>query len=499
MDHIVPEFILKPEDYAAVYARKSIKTENSSIQSQLALARDVLQKYNLLLYKEYWDEESATKFSPYKRQGFSELLKDAKAGKFKTLIVFRRDRLARRANDLIEIKKLFKKYQIRIIYSNTGEYQPSDSYISDFIENIIMAVDELEPQVVAERTKIGKAKKRERGEYSAGSYLPFGYTRTEKDNKIFYSSDECKKDIVQEIFNQYALMKEGCKISDLVKLINSNASSDNGFTSNKVINIIKNPIYAGFQFKKSSNKLLDLFLQTEDGNYTLNTGLLQLCTNVEPIIDSELWFNCVIKWRQNHKIIQKKSKHIYLFKGMLQCGNCNKPISLVSDRYRCKTNECTSIGASYLQKELIKVIVNHIDTEGNIGRYIDLRLSAYKQEILKLRRELKFNMAKLDQLTVDFIKKFDPKNSTVNCPKSIVKELDEQEYIKGKINEYEDKIYNLTELYSSLEQTGFLESRNLVRHFLANIEKTQELLLHLLEKVIIIGKDNTLSIQIIQI
>lgn len=39
-------------------------------------------------------------------------------GKFKTLVVFRRDRLARRVEDLIDIKNFFKNHDIKIIYSN---------------------------------------------------------------------------------------------------------------------------------------------------------------------------------------------------------------------------------------------------------------------------------------------------------------------------------------------------------------------------------------------
>jgi DNA invertase Pin-like site-specific DNA recombinase len=112
----------EPEEYAAIYARKSTKLENNSLKSQASLAREEIKKRNLFVYDVYEDEESATKYHPMHRPEFKRLLYDAMNGKFKTLVVFRRDRLARKVEDLIDIKNFFKKHGRKIIYSNYGEY-----------------------------------------------------------------------------------------------------------------------------------------------------------------------------------------------------------------------------------------------------------------------------------------------------------------------------------------------------------------------------------------
>lgn len=487
-----PELIYKPEDYAAIYARKSIKSENNSIKSQLSLARDVLYKNNLLLYKEYWDEESATKLPPNKRQGFSELLKDAKAGKFKTVIVFRRDRLARRANDLIEIKNLFKKYKIKTIYSNTGEYQPSESYLSDFIENIIMAVDELEPQIITERTRSGKIKKRERKEYYC-SNLPFGFVRTTQGDKSLYLCDDSKKGILKTIFEKYFCISENYRLPDLVKDINAQENAYSSFTSQKVLSIIKNPIYAGYQCKDSSKGLMDLFTQNGNGDFDLNNQLLQKCSNVIPTIDFELWSKCIKIWRSNYRYTPKTKNQTYFFKGILFCGDCNKPISLVSEKYKCRSPKCNSFNSSYLQKELLKKIVGDITANGGLEKYVKMKISCYKSEIQKLNRELKLIMTDLDRQTIEFINCYSS-NKSNDVEREIHALLTEQQKIQMQINDFEDKIFKLNEFRNS---TVITENNGMLLHLLANPDETQNLLNSLIDRVIIYGKNNSLSIQII--
>ena len=73
-------------------------------QDPSIVAKDYLKEKNLLIYNVYTDFDSAKKLSPTKRKGLSKLLADAKAGCFKTVIIYRLDRLVRRYKDWLEIK-----------------------------------------------------------------------------------------------------------------------------------------------------------------------------------------------------------------------------------------------------------------------------------------------------------------------------------------------------------------------------------------------------------
>ena len=247
---------------------------------------------------------------------------NAVEGKFKTLVVFRQDRLARKAAHLIEIKKFFKKYKIKIIYSNEGEFQPDDSYISNFIENIIMAVAELEPRILSERIEIGKNKKRERREYVSGTNLPFGYTRKVIDGSTRYVCIPEEIQLVKKVFDEFIYAGSNSKkMKELIKEIKRIKALKNKKlyeeTGNKkllkpkpiaVVNTIKAPVYAGLQFK--SNKLTinskDVFSIVDDEHIIIKRELLQECSNVDKAIDENVWYQAIEKWKSSN--LKRSSK-----------------------------------------------------------------------------------------------------------------------------------------------------------------------------------------------
>ena len=484
---------LRPEDYAAIYARKSIKSENNSILSQLSLARDVLYKNNLILYKEYWDEESATKLPPSKRQGFSRLLKDAKAGKFKTVIVYRRDRLARRVHDLIEIKNTFKKYRIKIIYSNDGEYQPSESYLSDFIENIIMAVDELEPQIVAERTNTGRVKKRERKEYSGAGKLPFGFERISQNEKTFYRCNYQTVPLIRELFKMYSKNNDSKSMMDIVKELNNFYENKLPTTSNQVGKIIRNPIYAGYQFINSKYTVFDLF-QSDDGLNNFNPGLLQKCVNVQPVVDFDLWVKCITVWRVNYKAFKRKKNQEYLFKGLLLCGKCKKPIKLINNKYRCISKDCSSFNADYFKKELIKYLLDNIIQTMGLESVISHKITQLKRGIQTYNRQLKTVGNDLEKYTLDYVNNFKDKYIANGCKELISDAMTRREDVKARIYELEARIYRLQEEKEKLN--GSINRKGLTRYFLSNQERAHHLISTLVDQVIVNGKENELNIEI---
>lgn len=106
------------ECYAAIYARISGKNQSESIEAQVSRGEEVAFENNLLIYKVYKEEISATKNKIKDREALHNMLEDAKAGYFKYLIVFRRDRLARVFDDYLEIKNKLLKYGVTILFTN---------------------------------------------------------------------------------------------------------------------------------------------------------------------------------------------------------------------------------------------------------------------------------------------------------------------------------------------------------------------------------------------
>ena len=371
-----------PQEYAAIYARKSTKADNNSIQAQKSLAMDVINKEGLLLYKHYSDVESATKFEPIHRVGFKELMHDAMEGKFKTLVVFRRDRLARRASHLIEIKKFFKKYNIRIIYSNEGEFQPDDSYISNFIENIIMAVDELEPRILSERIESGKLKQRELGVYSSGRSVPFGYSREPMTDSIEYVCIPEEIEFVKRIFIEYI---NNNSISVGMKKLNKEIIEYKTLKNKKkydetknikylkpvpdviIVNIIRNHVYASLQFKNYKLKVTseDIFNIKDATNPTIKRELFQKCSNVQKAIDGDMWYKAAEKWKTSSLKRNGDNCKVetQIFKNLLFCDCCKEKIWFTTNDFKCKKGCFTISKDVAVNKILFTVLIKLVEDE----------------------------------------------------------------------------------------------------------------------------------------
>ena len=199
-----------PKNYAAIYARISGTRDNNSISAQVQLANDALDKKNLLVYDVYTDHVSGKTTSPHKRKGFGKLLLDAKAGCFKTLIIYRLDRLVRNYKDWIEIKTTLTKLGIELIYSDESQSFPLNSSQGEFFQNLTVMIAEMEPDTISLRASNGRIFRREQGAYSCGKNIPFGYLResrneldSEKISKSLFIQEPIKLAFIKYMFLEF--------------------------------------------------------------------------------------------------------------------------------------------------------------------------------------------------------------------------------------------------------------------------------------------------------
>lgn len=494
MQTLIPEvkpYEVKPEDYAAIYARISNKKDNMSIPSQIELALRVIKDKKLILFKIYEDKESATKFHYSKRPGFSKLIKDAEAGLFRTVVVFRRDRLARIADQLIEIKKKFKKIHVQIIYSNRGEFQASgDSYMSDFIENIIMAVDELEPKIISERTAAGRERKRTRREYDCGGNVPYGYhidTTKKPSEYIFDKSIPNIKETIKSIFDKFiSFDTSNYKTKYLLEEINRLPNRSKNFTYTDIHGIITNPVYAGLQ-------TINLDISKEDaihadpvtGQLSIDGTLFHSCTNVESAINKSIWLDAMLKWRMLYPLKTRETPQ-YLFKGLLRCSRCGKKIHKESaaNVYTCSQKGCTRLPADIVINTILEKIVDDIMTPGNIECHFDIEVQDIESEIRKLNK-------RLVKIKAEQEKEMENLFSTIpvaSDDKILVELLDEERKINEVIYECNTKISSITLLKNNINRFISTKSKaSAIKRLKDNAMETQELLESSIEEVVICG------------
>ena len=171
------------DKYVAIYARKSSKNDSTSLESQISGCKELAKENSLLIYSIYEDKISAKTFKTTERPGFKKLLIEAKKGCFKTIIIFRYDRLVRRYDDWISISNKLKQLGVKILLTDTSQPSLNGNMETEFLVNLIVLFADIEPDNIAMRSRMGLENTRLKGRYySKGS--PFGYIKIKDEFEI---------------------------------------------------------------------------------------------------------------------------------------------------------------------------------------------------------------------------------------------------------------------------------------------------------------------------
>lgn len=213
----------------AIYIRVSTKKqekEGLSLDAQKRLLEEYTLNNKWEIYKDYCDGVSGKSISG--RKYFKEMLKDAKEGKFSTILITKLDRAFRNVKEaLITLDEL---NSIGVDFVSISEKIDTTSAMGRFFFTIISAFAELERELVKERVDMTKLDKFNRGVATARS--PIGY-KFSKANKMIVPDKDAEK--IKEIFKMTLNKINWKEICSKFKI-----------NSSTYYNIIKNPMYAGY-------------------------------------------------------------------------------------------------------------------------------------------------------------------------------------------------------------------------------------------------------------
>lgn len=445
------EDIVPPENYAAIYARQSILKETFSLRTQEELAKEKIRENNLVLFDVYTDEESATRYSPFHRQGFKRLLCDAYNGRFKTLVVFRRDRLARKVEDLLEIRKIFRKLGIKVIYSSTGEFQPEEeNHISSFVESILISIAELEPTILAQRVRAGKQEKRESKLYDA-AIPPFGLQIEEKNNSKDknYVLEKNKAKVIEDIFNMYLYPENYEELDSVVvsnkikneligkitRIINQKYSSifNKPKSVNEITKYILNPIYAALMTKEANKSPISILLENNSNLKIDKDKLFIGADNVKPIISEEMWFDALIKLVTESTLDEpfNSDEDVYIFKDLLYCTKCKCKVVIKKEIYQCK-NKCTFLDKDSLESFLLRKIVLGLVTRESLLSSQNSQLEELENELKALENDIKTQEIEQQDQIDELLKENNFNN--LNIFKPLIDSIDKENNIRSSEN-----------------------------------------------------------------
>lgn len=419
---IKEEFIEKvvedPYRYAAIYARESNAAIEGPLDAQIYACKVFAQKEGLFVYKSYSEKVSATKKTFKFRPELMRLLQDAEKGYFKTLLVTRRDRLARRFEDFVDIRNECKRLGIEIVYSSDVQLDKDRSYATNFMENILMGLAELEPGRINERVSTGKKLKLDREEF--GSRAPFGLKLIKKQ-KQYVPDVGWKKDLIMSIFNWY--LEEDLNEKPLADFVNEliekakniKGTEDRkeylkmvqGLNNSAIKRRLANPRYAGLHIRPEMG-YEDFYIKENGKRKEVCEENFFKAKNITGIVSPADWFKVVNKWYHNNPDPNEKSNKVrkpkHVLEGCYVCTICNKPLNLVDHNFSCKKG-CTSIEKEMLVDALFGQVLEVWEKNGDVDSGIARLIEHFEAKIANLKRQIVQGVSKQGLLVGDYIKR----------------------------------------------------------------------------------------------
>ncbi|KYP81759.1 recombinase family protein [Ferroacidibacillus organovorans] len=388
------------------YYRSSLEQQENSVPMQKDNAKLYAQKHGMTLQDHYDDEgKSARKKSEIERPAMHRLRQDIRSNLIGTIIVYKRDRLARRASEYMEFYRLCRKFDVKIIFTSGKEYPVFYSPFGEFIELIYAGIIEREAEVIVERlreTQITNFVNKK----TVGN-LPYGLVAIEgKQDKpeIHFQSDEVKEEIkgIYSDFLQWSTTRGEQKFSAFVQLQNERhprrerleseeeeieydeggAKEPNArWTDTNLRGLLTNSLYMGKHRKT-----------WEDQMYEVDRPE---CAIISP----EAWEATNQAMKPFLAVQHETKKREFVLEGLIVCEFCKHPLvgrtswrkQEPMDGYYCPTKTCpVRISATKCEEKIDEEVVGFLS--------ILLKENGdalYREVMAEERRRIKAEMEKL--------------------------------------------------------------------------------------------------------
>lgn len=282
---------------AAAYVRVSTEEQalrGYSIEAQRDAIRQYAKENGYLIVREYSDEGVSGKKPYNKRPALSRFMEDIQGGmKVDVLLFCKLDRFYRSVKLYYQAAEILER--CGVAWKAILENYETETANGRFTVNIMLSVAENEADRTSERIKFVMENKIARGEAITGR-VPIGYKIVDKKFQI----DPEKAEIVRTLFREYEERHSPYEaVRYVYRTYGVNIPIQSAFW------IMRNRIYLGY-FKGNPN----------------------FC---EPIV-SEAQFSRAQELMKSRGIRHNQSGQIYIFSGMLICGNCGR--RMAGNRYK---------------------------------------------------------------------------------------------------------------------------------------------------------------------
>lgn len=311
----------------AVYARVSSEdqAERGTIENQIEFAAKYCDLHQFEIVDWYKDDGVSGTIPLEERPEGARLLRDAKAGKFNLLLVYKLDRLGRSARVILNAVHELEQAGVKV-RSMTEPFDTGDPS-GRFLLTILAGVADLERETILERLWYGANRVAREGKW-LGGIVPYGYKVNDEGFleinedplpsvgiseadviRLMYklvAEDGCSTIEVADYFNALGIPPSYIKDGRKVKRGKRKENTAGIWRPSRIRNMIVNPTYKGVHvYGKRTNKQRELIPR-----------------KVPAIVSEEIWNKAQKVLKENQILSSKNSKRNYLLTGLIKCNVC---------------------------------------------------------------------------------------------------------------------------------------------------------------------------------
>lgn len=375
---------------AALYARFSSDMQSDkSVVDQLMVLREEAARKGWKVVAEYQDE-AISGASILTRPGLLRMIEDAKSHRFDIVMAEALDRLSRSQADTATLHRDLEHLDIPI-------FTLSEQTVEDIHVGIKGVMNSLFLKELARKTRRGLMGKINEGKSAGG--LTYGYRAVEGEIRGLLAIVELEAEVVRRIFRDYASDMSPRAIAIALNAEGVKGPRGNEWRASTISGqvhagngILNNELYIGKRIWNRRRKKKNP--STGKARMVANTPDLwrEVAVPELRIVPDELWQAVKARQRQyDPKRVKHTRRPTRLLSGLLQCGTCNGPMSIVgSTSYGCSNHRekgsCSNartVSAAMVERRVIdglKGALLHPDA-------IREAAAAFHQEMNRLRKD----------------------------------------------------------------------------------------------------------------
>lgn len=327
---------------AVIYTRVSTEEQadaGTSLQTQEEKARTQACLHGAQLISVISDEGvSGARYQS--RKGIQEALHLIETKQADMLIVYRLDRLGRKARIILDIAERVDRAGGRLITCDGQEL--GGSPIGKMMLTMFAGLAELERATIRERTVTGKRRRAEQGSQPARGFSPFGY-------HVVTKADALRDEYAGRVPGEYVLIDEsarwaramydwcieGASLREICRRLQQNGVlaplGGANWVPITVKTILENPVYKGcpaYGRTKMQTDEARLMNGYKRQTYQTDQDTDQHITMSAPaVVDEATWAAAVSRMKANKSTLSGNPERRYLLSGILRCPRCGQSMS----------------------------------------------------------------------------------------------------------------------------------------------------------------------------